>query len=66
MSAARCRNCRRPIADAEKYQGFGRACWEKRRPRPLAEVIRVLPFARRAQQIADGQIAFDDAEDGAE
>jgi hypothetical protein len=59
----RCLNpgCRRELTDpVSKRRGYGRKCWEDRRPRLLSAVVRQSPISRRSAEVVDGQLAFDE------
>lgn len=59
----RCLNpdCRRQLTDpASKRRGYGRKCWDDRHPRPGGTITRHLSIARRAAEVVDGQLAFDE------
>lgn len=59
----RCLNpdCRRELTDpVSKRRGYGRKCWEDRRPQLAGTITRQLSIARRAAEVVDGQLAFDE------
>lgn len=62
MTHKRCLNptCRRLLTSKESQErGYGRRCWEERRPVPIGVIIPRLAIARRAAEIVPGQLELD-------
>jgi uncharacterized protein DUF6011 len=58
----RCLNpdCRRELTDpVSKRRGYGRKCWEDRRPQLIHAFGRQLSIARRAAEVVEGQLELD-------